>query len=84
MRRFFVVSSASILLLMSSLAHAGKVEDVQGAFKSAPGCGKDIPGDVALRLVKDLFMSCTPDTDVDVEGCKVKCLKKNEGKVTGG
>lgn len=84
MRRFFVVSSASLFLLMGSLAKATKVEEVQGAFKSAPGCGKDIASDVALRLVKDLFMSCTPDSDVDVEGCKVKCLKKNEGKVTGG
>lgn len=80
MRRFFLVTSAS-LLLMGSLAHAGKVEDVQGQMKK--DCSKDVSSADALRLVKDLFLSCTPNTKVAVEGCQVSCLKENAGAVVG-
>ena len=67
--------------LLSSTAHAGKVESVQEAVKKA--CSKDVPGDEALRLVKNLFLSCVPGSKVDVDGCKVDCLKENAGAVVG-
>lgn len=67
---------------MGSSAHAGKVEDVQAAVKAA--CGKDVANADALRLVKTLFLSCTPGTKVDADGCQVSCLKENTGAVVGG
>jgi hypothetical protein len=67
--------------LIGSVAHAGKVESVQEAVKKA--CGKDVASDEALRLVKNLFLSCTPGTKVDIDGCQVACLKENSGAVVG-
>lgn len=77
----------SVLLMATAMvaslnAHAGKVEDVQAAVKKS--CGKDVNSSDALRLVKDLFLSCTPGAKVDVEGCQVGCLKENAGAVVGG
>lgn len=69
------------VMFMGPYAHAGKVDDVQSAVKSA--CGKDLGKDEALRLVKDLFLSCVPGDKVDVSGCAVGCLKANEGAVVG-
>lgn len=80
MRRLFVVSSAC-LMLMGSQAFAGKVEDVQSQMKK--DCSKDVSSADALRLVKDLFLGCTPGTKVAVEGCQVNCLKENAGAVVG-
>lgn len=80
MRRYLIVTSA-VFMLMGSLAYAGKVEDVQGAMKK--DCGKDVSNADALRMVKDLFLSCTPNSKVDVEGCKVSCLKENSGAEVG-
>lgn len=76
--------SVSLLLaaaLLSAPAHAGKVESVQEAMKKA--CSKDVPNDEALRLVKNLFLSCVPGSKVDIDGCKVDCLKENSGAVVG-
>lgn len=64
------------------VAHAGKVEDVQAAMKKS--CGKDVANADALRLVKALFLSCTPGQKVDADGCQVDCLKDNAGAVVGG
>lgn len=69
------------LMLIGRSALAGKVEDVQAAVKSA--CSKDVPKEDALRLVKNLFLSCVPGDKVDVDGCKVSCLKENSGAVVG-
>lgn len=69
------------IILMGSFAKAGKVEMVQEEVKKA--CGKDVPKEDALRLVKNLFLSCVPGDKVDVDGCKVSCLKENSGAVVG-
>lgn len=69
------------IMLSGKMAFAGKVEDVQTEVKKA--CGKDLPKEDALRLVKNLFLSCVPGDKVDVDGCKVSCLKENSGAVVG-
>lgn len=82
MKKIILFPVVTSFLLIGSLAHAGKVEDVQAAVKSA--CSKDVGSADALRLVKDLFLNCTPGSKVDIEGCQVKCLKDNTGAVVGG
>lgn len=80
MKKIFTALIA--VAFFSSPAFAGKVESVQEAVKKS--CGKDIPADEALRLVKNLFLSCTPGTKVDLEGlCPADCLKENSGAVVG-
>lgn len=71
-----------ILLVMTAQnAFAGKVEDVQAAIKKS--CSKDVSNADALRLVKQLFLSCTPGQKTDADGCSVDCLKGNAGSVVG-
>lgn len=80
--RNWVMLTLSVLLLVSGRCFAeGKVEAVQAAVKKS--CSKDIANDEALRLVKSLFLSCVPGDKVDVDGCKVACLKENSGAVVG-
>lgn len=79
--RLLVVSAFLASILSAGTASAGKVEDVQAAVKKA--CSKDVPNADALRLVKDLFLSCTPGANVSVDGCQVPCLKGNAGAVVG-
>ena len=81
MKKWVVTTLALCTLFSGSLAFAGKVESVQEAVKKA--CSKDIPSDAALKLVKNLFLSCVPGDKVDVDGCKVACLKENSGAVMG-
>lgn len=66
----------------ANIVWAGKTEDIQAAVKKT--CQKDIPPEQALRLVKDLFLSCSEGTKVEVEsGCSVDCMKSAGGKVVG-
>jgi len=81
MKKLIMVTAFLPIMLIGKAALGGKVEDVQAAVKTA--CSKDVPKDEALRLVKDLFLSCVPGDKVDVSGCKVSCLKVNEGAVVG-
>jgi 20S proteasome alpha/beta subunit len=76
-----VVVVAVALSCVGNYAFAGKVEDVMAEVKKS--CSKDIPKEDALRLVKNLFLSCVPGDKVDVDGCKVACLKENSGAVVG-
>lgn len=73
-----------ILLLavlgVTSIAHAGKVDDLTAAVKAA--CGKDIDRPTAISNVKTAYL-CTPGKKVDVAGCSIDCLKVNEGSVIG-
>ena len=69
------------VLLATTPAFAGKVEDVQAAVKKA--CSKDVTSADALRLVKIVFLNCVPGSKVDAEGCQVDCLKENSGAVVG-
>lgn len=81
MKRIIMATLFLPVLLAGPSAFAGKVEDVQAEVKKS--CGKDVEKDQALRLVKNLFLSCVPGDKVDVEGCKVNCLKENAGAVVG-
>lgn len=75
---------ALIALLCSFYAPTswgGKAEEVQESIKKV--CGKDIAQDEALRLVKNLFLSCAPGQKVDINGCQVPCMKNNAGAVVG-
>lgn len=79
--RLLFVSAFLAGIMSAGTASAGKVEDVQAAVKKA--CSKDVANADALRLVKDLFLSCTAGSQVSVEGCQVPCLKDNAGAVVG-
>ncbi len=81
MKKWVVVTLAVCLGFIGNQAFAGKVENVQEAVKKS--CGKDVAADEALKLVKSLFLACTPGDKVDVDGCKVACLKENSGAVVG-
>ncbi|MAE73730.1 MAG: hypothetical protein CL675_06515 [Bdellovibrionaceae bacterium] len=70
-----------LILLFSVSSHAGKVDDVVTAVKEK--CSKDLPKRVAAQSVKKAFLTCNPGTPVDIDGCKIDCLKKNEGSVIG-
>jgi hypothetical protein len=76
-----VVVVAVAISFAGNFAFAGKVEDVMAEVKKS--CSKDIPKEDALRLVKNLYLACVPGDKVDVDGCKVSCLKENSGAVVG-
>lgn len=73
--------SALLLTMTCSTSWAGKAEEVQENIKKV--CGKEIAQDEALRLVKNLFLSCAPGQKVDINGCQVPCMKNNAGAVVG-
>lgn len=73
--------TAALVILSGEIAFASKADAVRDAFKTA--CSKDVPADAALRMVKDLYLSCTPGTKVSLDGCQVPCLKDNAGAVVG-
>lgn len=66
-------------------SHADKVDEVKMAVKKAPGCeSKELSSVDTLKYVKMLYMQCNTGDTVDVDGCKVKCLKGSGGSVVGG
>jgi len=82
MRKLILLMASLSIVFLALSAHAGKVEDVQAAVKKS--CGKDVDSGEALRLVKNLFLSCVPGAKVELDGgCKVDCLKENSGAVVG-
>lgn len=82
LRSAISIAAVGLSLFVMSPAHAGKTEDTQAEVKKA--CNKDISADEALHLVKQLYLSCTEGTKVEVEaGCSVNCLKSSGGKVVG-
>ncbi len=80
-RKFIVVVTLPIIFFGLFAQAQSKVEAVQKEVTKA--CGKELGKDEALRMVKNLFLSCVPGDKVDVEGCKVNCLKENSGAVVG-
>lgn len=63
-------------------AEAGKVESVQEIVKKE--CSQSVTYDQALALIRALYLSCIPGTQVVVSNkCKVRCLKPNSGAVIG-
>lgn len=82
MKKLIIMALPLWMALTSQNALAGKVEDVQAAVKKS--CSKDVASDEALRMVKNLYLSCTPGSTVELDGgCKVPCLKDNAGAVIG-
>lgn len=81
MNRWVVLTLTAVVMLSGKAFAQSKVEAVQTAVKKA--CSKDMASDEALRQVKNLFLSCVPGDKVDVDGCKVPCLKENSGAVVG-
>ena len=82
MKQLIIMAIPFMVALSGQNAFAGKVEDVQAAVKKS--CSKDVASDEALRLVKNLYLSCTPGAQVELDGgCKVPCLKDNAGAVVG-
>ncbi|WP_413583378.1 hypothetical protein [Bdellovibrio sp. HCB288] len=81
MAKWVLMTLATVSLFSGHAMAQGKVELVQAAVKKA--CSKDMANDEALRQVKNLFLSCVPGDKVDVDGCKVPCLKENSGAVVG-
>ncbi len=59
----------------------GKVDSVKAAMKK--NCNKAVPNEEALRLVRTLYLSCIPGENLEVDGCKVTCLKENVGTILG-
>lgn len=72
-------------ILLISFSHVaftqGKVDSVKLAMKK--NCNKDVQNEEALRLVRTLYLSCIPGENIEVEGCKVTCLKENVGTILG-
>ncbi|WP_374077438.1 hypothetical protein [Bdellovibrio bacteriovorus] len=63
-------------------AVAGKVESVQEVLKKE--CSQGVTYDQALALIRALYLTCIPGTQVVVSNkCKVRCLKPNSGAVIG-
>lgn len=65
-----------VLVLFANTAHANKVAAVQSIIRKE--CGKHVSAEEAQFLVRALFLSCIPNTDVKVEEqCTLKCLKSD-------
>ncbi len=79
MKNLMMVLALTLIALPS---FAGKVETVKETVKKA--CSKDLDDKAALDAVKKAFLSCTPGSEVEIDGCKIKCLKENAGAVVGG
>lgn len=71
-----------ITLLISGPLFASKMQRIQDAVKTK--CSKDLPKPAAMKAVKAVFNSCVPGTEVNVDGCSIKCLKSNDGVSVGG
>jgi hypothetical protein len=66
--------------LIPQLGFAGKIDDVKKAVKEK--CNKNIPSAEVMDVVLKVY-DCTPDSDVVVGGCTIKCMKSS-GAVVGG
>jgi hypothetical protein len=68
------------LLAISSEAFAGKVDKVKKAVRDQ--CNKEIPIETLVTAVIRAY-ECAPDREVTIAGCKIKCLKDDDGSVVG-
>ncbi|UOF01393.1 hypothetical protein [Bdellovibrio reynosensis] len=72
----------SILFFPLSFANPGKIETVKEVLMAE--CNMSVTDEEALRHIRQLYLSCIPDSEVDIrEGCTVKCLKTSPGMVIG-
>jgi hypothetical protein len=61
-------------------AWAGKLENVKKAVKDK--CNKEIPPDLQVSAAIRAY-DCEPEQTVTIVGCKITCLKENDGNVVG-
>jgi hypothetical protein len=82
MKVFFPYISVLVLGMMwvPSAHSEGKVDAVKEAVKKQ--CGKELdPADVMSTVMK--VFDCSPNSEVKVGDCTIKCLKGNSGNVVG-
>jgi hypothetical protein len=72
--------AAGLALFPVPSARAGKVESVKRAVKDK--CNKEIPIEILLDSVVKAY-DCQPEQDVEINSCKIKCLKGSSGNVVG-
>ena len=77
--KIFLLAAA---LFVCAPSFAGKIDTVKDTVKNS--CKLELDDTTALELVKKAYLTCTPGSDVEVKGCKIKCLKENAGAVVGG
>jgi len=75
-----LIAALLVSVLSPQLSFAGKIDDVKKAVKDK--CNKDIPSAEVMDVVLKVY-DCTPDSDVVVGGCTIKCMKSS-GAVVGG
>lgn len=68
-------------LCAPQMSFAGKIDDVKKAVKDK--CNKDVPSAEVMDVVLKVF-DCTPDSDVTVGDCTIKCMKTSGAVVGGG
>ena len=68
------------LLAVPSEAFAGKVDNVKKAVKDK--CNKEIPIEILVTAVVRAY-DCEPNRELTIAGCKIKCLKTEDGSVVG-
>jgi hypothetical protein len=78
--KLLFAASAGVALV-SMPAQAGKVDEVKKIIKEK--CSKDLSDSEVTDAVVKAY-DCTPDSDVSVAGCTIKCLKGGSGSVVGG
>lgn len=72
----------SILFFPLSFANGGKIETVKEVLVAQ--CNITISDEEALRYIRLLYLSCIPDSEVDLrDNCSVRCLKTSPGMVIG-
>lgn len=65
-----------MLLASASTAKASKIEIVQNILKQE--CKIKVNPKKALTLIRPLYLTCVPGTEVSVGQCNVKCLRTDK------
>lgn len=71
------------LVFASLVTHAedDKIGTITAAVKSCPK--PPDASEIKTRYLKELYIKCNAGDTVDMDGCKLKCLKGNAGAVAG-
>ena len=76
-----LVGILTLLIALPFGANAGgRVEAVRTAVENQ--CRTKIPEENLLDAVIQAF-DCTPETEITIQNCKIKCLKESRGTVVG-
>lgn len=69
------------VILAALPARADKIESIQKAMHEH--CNQKVSSKRALTLIRPLYLTCVPGTQVQIGNCDMKCLKNNAGSVLG-